>query len=100
MKKGAEQHWTGNPYRRPNSPFWHIVYEDAAGVIRRRSTKTTDLRIARSALTEQLREIELRKVGVVDRYAETRTMRHSTGPPAFSFSAALALAAGRLCRPG
>lgn len=77
MKKGAEQHWTGNPYRRPNSPFWHIVYEDAAGVIRRRSTKTTDLRIARSALTEQLREIELRKVGVVDRYAETRTMRLS-----------------------
>src|SRR5262249_21229906 len=54
--------------------FWHVVFEDAAGVVRRRSTKTKDLRIAREFLSEQLREIEKQKTGFVDRYAETRTM--------------------------
>ncbi len=71
-KKSAEHHWTGNPYRRPNSPYWHIVYDDEAGVTRRRSTKTGDLRIARNVLADQLREIELKKIGVVDHFAETR----------------------------
>jgi integrase len=67
-------HWTGNPYRRPNSPYWHIVYEDEAGVVRRRSTKTKDLRAAREVLAAQLRDIEKQKAGHVDRFAETRTM--------------------------
>lgn len=71
-KKSGEHHWTGNPYRRPNSPFWHIVYDDEAGVTRRRSTKTGDLRIARNVLADQLREVELKKIGVVDHFAETR----------------------------
>jgi site-specific recombinase XerD len=66
-------HWEGNPYRRPRSPFWHIVYEDETGVVRRRSTKTKDLRIAREALATQLREVEKLQTGHVDRYAETRT---------------------------
>ncbi|MBK8098995.1 MAG: hypothetical protein IPK26_17955 [Planctomycetes bacterium] len=44
-KSGA--FWVGNPYRRPRSPFWHIVFDDAAGVTRRSSTRTEDLRIAR-----------------------------------------------------
>jgi len=72
VTKGATGHWEGNPYRRPNSPYWHIVYEDASGVVRRRSTKTKDLRIAREALAAQLREVELQQTGHVDRYAETR----------------------------
>jgi integrase len=72
VKKSAENHWAGNPYRRPNSPFWSFVYRDAAGVVRRRSAKTKDLRIAREALAKQLREVELQKAGHVDRYAPTR----------------------------
>jgi integrase len=65
-------HWEGNPYRRPNSPFWHIVFEDEAGVVRRRSTKTKDLRIARDVLAAQLREVEQLRTGHVDKFAETR----------------------------
>jgi integrase len=65
-------HWEGNPYRRPNSPFWSIVFTDASGVVRRRSTKTKDLRIAREKLAATLREVEQQKYGHVDRYAETR----------------------------
>ena len=72
MKKSAAESWVGNPYKRPNSPFWHIVFDDAAGVTRRQSTKTRDLRIAREFLTTKLREVEQAKAGHVDRYAATR----------------------------
>lgn len=72
MTKAGGEHWTGNPYHRPGSPFWHIVYEDVSGVVRRKSTKTKDLRIARDALAAQLREVEKLKAGHVDRYAESR----------------------------
>lgn len=74
MKKSAANHWGGNPYKRPGSPYWSIVFKDASGVVRRRSTKTKDLRIARDALAAQLREVEQLKAGHVDRYAETRRM--------------------------
>lgn len=74
MTKGAAGHWEGNPYRRPNSPYWHIVFEDASGVVRRKSTKTKDLRIARDRLAETLRDVELAKSGHVDRFAEAREM--------------------------
>jgi integrase len=73
MTRGASAHWTGNPYRRPNSPYWHIVFDDANGVTRRRSTKTTDLRIARRALEEALHEVEQAKLGHCDRFAAIRT---------------------------
>jgi integrase len=72
VKKSAEHHWAGNPYRRPGSPFWSYVFKDASGVVRRRSAKTRDLRIARNRLAEALREVELQKTGHVDRYAESR----------------------------
>ncbi len=72
MTRAATNHWTGNPYRRPNSPFWHIVFDDANGVTRRRSTKTTDLRIARRALEEALHEVEQAKLGNGDRFAAIR----------------------------
>lgn len=72
MKKSADNAWVGNPYRRPNSPFWHIVFDDASGVTRRQSTKTRDLRIAREFLSTKLREIEKAKAGHFDRYAATR----------------------------
>ncbi|MFO1053974.1 MAG: site-specific integrase [Planctomycetota bacterium] len=73
MTRAASAHWTGNPYRRPNSPYWHIVFEDASGIVRRRSTKSTDLRIARRFLDETLREVEQTKSGDVDRFAALRT---------------------------
>lgn len=73
MKKSADNAWVGNPYRRPNSPFWHVVYDDASGVTRRQSTKTRDLRIAREFLSTKLREVEKTKAGHIDRYAATRT---------------------------
>jgi integrase len=72
MKKSAEGHWTGNPYRRPGSPFWSYVFTDEAGVVRRRSAKTRDLRIARERLAEAIREVEKQKTGHIDRYAESR----------------------------
>jgi integrase len=72
VKKSAENAWRGNPYKRPGSPYWSYVFKDASGVVRRRSAKTTDLRIAREALTAQLREVEKQKTGHVDRYAVTR----------------------------
>ena len=74
MKKSAANEWSGNPYKRPGSPFWSIVFTDAAGVVRRKSTKTRDLRIARDALAAQLREVELQKTGHVDHFAESRTV--------------------------
>src|SRR5262245_10582687 len=73
MKKSAEGDWTGNPYRRPGSPFWSYVFTDEAGVVRRRSAKTRDLRIARDILAAKLREVEKLKNGHVDRYADTRS---------------------------
>lgn len=72
MKKSADSEWRGNPYRRPGSPFWSFVFKDAAGVVRRRSAKTKDLRVAREALAEALRGVEQTKAGHVDHYAETR----------------------------
>ncbi len=72
MTKAGAENWTGNPYRRPNSPFWHIVFDDAASVKRRKSTRTKDLRIAREFLAATLREVEQQKTGHVDRFAETR----------------------------
>jgi hypothetical protein len=74
MTRVAQRHWTGNPYRRPNSPFWHIVFEDADGVTRRRSTKTADLRIARRTLEQTLHEIEQARIGQADRSAAARTV--------------------------
>ena len=74
MKRAGRAHWTGNPYRRPNSPYWYIVFADADGVTRRRSTKTTDLRIARRTLEQTLHEVEQAKLGLVDRFARTRTL--------------------------
>ena len=73
MKKGPVNAWRGNPYKRPGSPFWSIVFTDGSGIVRRRSTKTKDLRIARDLLATTLRDIEKLKAGYVDRYAETRT---------------------------
>jgi integrase len=73
-KKSAEHAWRGNPYRRPGSPFWSFVFKDASGVVRRRSAKTRDLRIAREQLAETLREVEQQKAGHVDRFAESRTI--------------------------
>ncbi len=64
--------WVGNPYKRPNSPFWNIVYDDASGVTRRKSTGTKDLRIAREFLADMLRDVEKLKAGHVDRYSATR----------------------------
>ena len=72
-KKSADNAWVGNPYRRPNSPFWHIVYDDASGITRRKSTKTKDKRIAQEVLATTLREVEDAKRGDVDPFAETRT---------------------------
>jgi integrase len=72
VKKSAEGYWTGNPYKRPGSPFWHFVYRDAAGVVRRRSAKTKDLRIARERLAEALQAVEKQKAGHIDRYVQTR----------------------------
>ncbi|MFN3242915.1 MAG: tyrosine-type recombinase/integrase [Planctomycetota bacterium] len=71
-KKSAENAWVGNPYKRPNSPFWHIVYDDEAGVTRRKSTRTKDKRVAQDFLAETLREIGRRKLGHVDPFAEWR----------------------------
>ena len=73
-KKSADNAWVGNPYRRPNSPFWHIVYEDAAGVTRRKSTRTKDKRVAQDFLAETLREIEREKLGQADPFAEWRSV--------------------------
>jgi integrase len=73
VKKSAENAWRGNPYKRPGSPYWSFVFRDAAGVVRRRSAKTKDLRIAREALAATLHEVEQQKAGHVDRFAETRT---------------------------
>ena len=44
MKKSPENAWRGNPYKRPGSPYWHYVFTDASGVVRRRSARTKDLR--------------------------------------------------------
>ncbi len=74
MKKSPENAWRGNPYKRPGSPYWHFVYTDEAGVVRRRSAKTKDLRVARDALARKVRDVEKAKFGEVDRYAEFRTM--------------------------
>lgn len=74
MKKSAEHAWRGNPYKRPGSPYWNFFLTDASGVVRRRSAKTKDLRIAREALAAKLREVEKQKAGHIDRYADTRTM--------------------------
>jgi integrase len=74
VKKSPENAWRGNPYRRPGSPYWSFVFKDASGVVRRRSAKTKDLRIARERLAETLREVEQQTAGHVDRFAETRTM--------------------------
>lgn len=74
MTRGASAHWTGNPYKRPNSPYWSFVFTDASGVVRRRSAKTTDLRIARRILDETLREVEQAKLGHGDRFAAFRTL--------------------------
>ncbi|MFO1053934.1 MAG: site-specific integrase [Planctomycetota bacterium] len=73
MTRAAQSHWTGNPYRRPGSPYWSFVYKDADGVVRRRSAKTTDLRIARRMLDEKLREVEQTKNGNFDRFAALRS---------------------------
>lgn len=73
-KKSPENAWRGNPYKRPGSPYWSFVYKDASGVVRRRSAKTKDLRIARENLAKALRDVELAKAGHVDRFAPTRTM--------------------------
>ena len=73
MKKSAPSDWAGNPYRRPGSPYWSYVFKDASGIVRRRSAKTRDLRIAREALAAQMREVEQLKAGHVDRFVETRT---------------------------
>jgi integrase len=73
-KKSAENAWVGNPYKRPNSPFWHIVYDDEAGVTRRKSTRTKDKRVAQDFLAETLREIDRRKLGHVDPFAEWRSV--------------------------
>ena len=72
-KKSAESAWRGNPYKRPGSPFWSFVFKDASGVVRRRSAKTKDLRIAREQLASKLREVEKQRAGHVDRFAEART---------------------------
>jgi integrase len=74
VKQGPGGAWVGNPYKRPGSPYWSYVYKDASGVVRRRSAKTRDLRIAREQLAAALREVEQAKTGHVDRFAETRTM--------------------------
>jgi integrase len=73
VKRSAESEWRGNPYKRPGSPYWSFVFRDAAGVVRRRSAKTRDLRIAREKLAEAIRDAEQQKAGHVDHYAETRT---------------------------
>lgn len=72
MKKSAAESWVGNPYKRPGSPFWSFVFKDASGVVRRRSAKTKDLRIAREQLAAAQREAEQQRNGHVDRYAATR----------------------------
>jgi len=74
VKKSPENAWRGNPYRRPGSPYWSFVFKDASGVVRRRSAKTRDLRIAREMLAVKQREVEKQKAGHVDRYAATRTV--------------------------
>jgi len=72
VKKSADNAWVGNPYRRPNSPYWHVVFEDASGKVCRRSTKTKDKRIAQEFLAETLQTVEKTKLGHIDRYAEVR----------------------------
>lgn len=73
-KRSPESAWRGNPYRRPGSPYWSFVFTDASGIVRRRSAKTRDLRIARDTLAATLREVEQLRAGHVDRFAATRTM--------------------------
>ncbi|MFO1076667.1 MAG: tyrosine-type recombinase/integrase [Planctomycetota bacterium] len=98
MKKSPEGSWVGNPYKRPGSPYWSFVYTDAAGVVRRRSAKTRDLRIAREQLAEALREVEKQKLGHVDRYAETRLMPLSKLVDAYKENLEAADAAPRYVR--
>ncbi|MBK8974673.1 MAG: site-specific integrase [Planctomycetes bacterium] len=74
MKQAGQSPWNGNPYRRPNSPFWHIVFTDADGVTRRRSTQTKDVRVARERLAETLRAVEQARAGHVDRFARNRSI--------------------------
>lgn len=74
MKKSAQNHWRGNPYKRPGSDYWYIVYHDASGKQCKESTRTRDLKIARERLAERVREVEKLKVGYVDRFAATREM--------------------------
>lgn len=74
MNTNSKRFFQGNPYKRPNSPYYYISYLDASGSIRRESAKTKDLAIAREMLTQRKREVEKQKVGHVDRFAETRRM--------------------------
>ena len=73
-KKSPENAWRGNPYKRPGSPYYSYVFKDASGVVRRRSARSKDLRVARAALAAALAEVEQQKAGHVDRFAEFRTM--------------------------
>lgn len=74
MKTNHDKFHQGNPYKRPTSPFYYFLVKDPSGRIRRYSSKTKDLAIARQMLAAKQMEIEKQKVGFVDRFATTRTM--------------------------
>lgn len=61
-----------NPYRRPGSPYWQILYRDASGRERRESTRSTHLRAAQQILAERRLEAERTRAGIVDRFAASR----------------------------
>ncbi|MCA8976777.1 MAG: site-specific integrase [Planctomycetes bacterium] len=61
-----------NPYKRPGSPFWQILFRDASGRERRESTKTSNFRIAEQILADRRLEAERARAGIVDKFAEQR----------------------------
>jgi integrase len=61
-----------NPFRCQGSPYWYCWYQDASGRERRVSTKCAHLSNARKFLAERRAEVERAKVGLIDRFAESR----------------------------
>jgi integrase len=61
-----------NPYKRPGSPFWQVLWIDGSGRERRASTHTTNRRIAQSILAQKRKEADEVRAGIVDRFAASR----------------------------
>lgn len=61
-----------NPYKRSGSPFWQIWWRDGSGCEQRKTTRTTNLRVAQAELLRMQNKAAAARVGIVDRYAESR----------------------------